>query len=340
GTPSSCRPGPSVSSRSCSNGGDLIRGSRSLSASEGSSDGCLLHGDVPEQAHVLLAAARPQRRRDAHSVPGVEPPVAAVLQQRRAEQVDPVVVRRRRLAAAGAPPAAVLPRRQGGADAAVAEAVRLVRAARPPERRRQPHVRLGLRLPPGVHGVARRRVVASVLGAVRLRHREEQAAAVVAERRRRHNRRRGDHRAGLRVGQVPRDHGQAVRAGARLGRARVGAPRPHLRAVGAGVRPGPRPEVVPRRAGAAGDGVALRLRVHHRRARRERRRLPGDAAGGGGVQARRGVVRDGDGVVGGDVPARGAGGHRRAVPGVDRPRRRAQRREGAGDEHRGGDLVP
>ncbi|BAT05010.1 Os08g0342700 [Oryza sativa Japonica Group] len=47
--------------RSCSNGGDLIRGSRSLSVSEGSSDGCLLHGDVPQQALVLLAAARPQR---------------------------------------------------------------------------------------------------------------------------------------------------------------------------------------------------------------------------------------------------------------------------------------
>ncbi|XP_066159396.1 uncharacterized protein [Oryza sativa Japonica Group] len=49
------------STRSCSNGGDLIRGSRSLSVSEGSSDGCLLHGDVPQQALVLLAAARPQR---------------------------------------------------------------------------------------------------------------------------------------------------------------------------------------------------------------------------------------------------------------------------------------
>nr|BAD01722.1 hypothetical protein [Oryza sativa Japonica Group]BAD03267.1 hypothetical protein [Oryza sativa Japonica Group] len=50
-----------TTTRSCSNGGDLIRGSRSLSVSEGSSDGCLLHGDVPQQALVLLAAARPQR---------------------------------------------------------------------------------------------------------------------------------------------------------------------------------------------------------------------------------------------------------------------------------------
>ena len=42
----------------------------------------------------------------------------------------------------------------------------------------------------------------------------------------------------------------------------------------------------------------------------------------------------------GHVPARRARRHRRAVPGVDRPRRRSERREGAPDERRRGDLVP
>ena len=45
-------------------------------------------------------------------------------------------------------------------------------------------------------------------------------------------------------------------------------------------------------------------------------------------------------VDGRDVPAERARRHRRAVPGVDRPRRRAERRQGAPDERRRGDLVP
>jgi hypothetical protein len=40
------------------------------------------------------------------------------------------------------------------------------------------------------------------------------------------------------------------------------------------------------------------------------------------------------------VPARGAWRHRRSVPGVHRARRRAERRQGAPDKCRRGDLVP
>ncbi|KAG2636758.1 hypothetical protein PVAP13_2NG470800 [Panicum virgatum] len=73
---------------------------------------------------------------------------------------------------------------------------------------------------------------------------------------------------------------------------------------------------------------------------RRRRGLPGDAPRGGAVRARRrGCVRERDGVDGRHVPAGRARRHRRAVPGVHRPRRRAERRQGAPDERRRGDLV-
>ncbi|KAK1632756.1 hypothetical protein QYE76_007071 [Lolium multiflorum] len=70
-------------------------------------------------------------------------------------------------------------------------------------------------------------------------------------------------------------------------------------------------------------------------------RIRGDADGAAVFSARgeEGRVRDGVGVVGGDIPAGSAGGDGSGVPGVDGAGRRAERGEGAGDERGGGDLV-